>query len=172
VGDDLLTRGGAVETERVWDAMAGAAELPRPVPVAGEELADLVDWARAHAADGDGRCSVLFEVLDGGGRAARGDAPPAVPADPTGRGGYRMFREAVGLVRRLRAAEADRAHGSWIFFRLETTATWYTVERCYDWWPAWMPRSRFAGPSVRALGREMGRRAPEYRPAWAELLTA
>jgi hypothetical protein len=159
-----------MDPERVWDAMAGATELTRPMPVVGDELAELVDWARAHAADGDGRCSVLFEVLDDGGRAARGEAPPLVRADPAGRGGYRMFREAVGLVRRLRAAEADRAHGSWIFFRLETTATWYTVERCYDWWPAWMPRSPFAGPSVRALGREMHRRTPEYRPAWAELV--
>jgi len=165
--------------------MAGAAELPRPVPTAGPQLADLVDWARAHAADGDGRCSVLFEVLDDGGRAARGAAPPAVPADPdepslgdptdptdpiVRAAGYRMFREALGLVRRVRTAEADRAHGSWIFLRLETSATWYTVERCYDWWPAWMPRCRYAGPSVRGLGREMSRRAPEYRPWWAELL--
>jgi hypothetical protein len=159
-----------VDAHRVWDAMVGAAELPRPVPAAGDELADLVDWARSHAADGDGRCSVLFEILDDGGRAAHGEAPPAVPADPSGRAGYRMFREAVGLVRRLRAAEADPAHGNWIFLRLETAATWYTVERCYDWWPGWMPRCRYAGPSVRALGREMRRRTPEYRPAWVDLL--
>jgi len=146
--------------------MTGGTELTRPVPVAGTELVDLVDWARAHAADGDGRCSVLFEILDDSGRAAHGEAPPAVPAGA----GYRMFREAVGLVRRLRAAEADRSSGNWIFFRLETSATWYTVERCYDWWPAWMPRCRYAGPSVRALHREMRRRAPEYRPPWADLL--
>jgi hypothetical protein len=159
-----------VDAQRVWDAMVGAVELPRPVPAAGDELADLVDWARSHAADGDGRCSVLFEILDDGGRAAHGEAPPAVPADATGRAGYRMFREALGMVRRLRAAEADPAHGNWIFLRLETAATWYTVERCYDWWPGWMPRCRYAGPSVRALGREMRRRTPEYRPAWADLI--
>jgi hypothetical protein len=159
-----------VDVERVWDAMAGASELPRPVPAAGDELAELVDWARAHAADGDGRCSILLELLDGGSRAALGEAPPAVPA---GRhAGYRMFREAVGLARRLRTVEADPAHGSWIFLRLETSATWFTVERCYDGWPAWMPRSPFAGPSVRGLRREMDRRAPEFRPAWAHLLTA
>src|SRR3954454_17894086 len=99
--------------------MAGATEVPRPVPVAGPQLADLVDWARAHAADGVGRCSVLFEVLDDAGRAARGGVPPAVPADADElaggeHGGYRMFREALGLVRRLRAAEAVPAHGRWI----------------------------------------------------------
>ena len=157
--------------------MARASELPRPVPAAGTELADLVDWARAHAADGDGRCSVLFEILDDGGRAARGPAPPVVPADPDeppagDLAGYRMFREALGLVRRLRSAEADRAHGRWIFLRLETAATWYTVERYYDRWPPWMPRCRYAGPSVRGLGREMSRRTPEYRPPWADLLMA
>jgi len=187
VGVDLLTRGGALETREtlethwLWDAMAGATELPRPVPADGAELADLVDWARAHAADGDGRCSVLFEVLDDGGRAARGAAPPGMPGDPdefpggfpdNRQTGYRMFREALGLVRRLRAAEADRARGRWIFLRLETAATWYTVERYYDRWPPWMPRCRYAGPSVRGLGREMSRRTPEYRPPWADLLMA
>jgi hypothetical protein len=44
------------------------------------------------------------------------------------------------------------------------------VERCYDWWPAWMPRSPFAGPSVRALRREMDDRVPDFRPPWADLL--
>jgi hypothetical protein len=158
-----------VDMSRVWDAMAAGSELSRPAPAAGDELSDLVDWARANAADGDGRCSILLELLDGGSRAARGEAPPAVPS---GRAGYRMFREVVGLARRLRTVEADRVHGSWIFLRLETSATWFTVERCYDGWPAWMPRSPFAGPSVRGLRREMDARAPEYRPPWAGLLTA
>jgi hypothetical protein len=170
VGVDLLTRGGAVDTHQLWDAMSEATELPRPVPGVGVELIDLIDWARAHAADGDGRCSVLFELLDDGARAALGEAPPAVPSDAHPRAGYRMFREVAGLVRRLRAAEADASHGHWIFLRLETSATWYTVERCYDRWPAWMPRSPFAGPSVRGLRREVERRAADYRPSWADLL--
>lgn len=164
-----------MDTHQLWDAMGDATELPRPVPGLGAELVDLIDWARAHAADRDGRCSVLFELLDDGARTALGEVPPAVPAvvppDPPGRAGYRMFREALGLVRRLRAAEADSRHGSWIFIRLETSATWYTVERRYDGWPAWMPRSPFAGPSVRALRREIARRSPDFRPPWAALLT-
>jgi hypothetical protein len=147
--------------------MRRASEIPRPTPPAGADLDALVDWARAHAADADGRCSLLFEILDSSGRAARGEAPPIAvePGD-----GYALFRESLALVRRLRDAEADPVHGRWIFVRLETTATRFTIERCYDSWPAWMPQQHPIGPSPAALKREMDRRSPEYRPPWVALL--
>jgi hypothetical protein len=151
----------------VWAAMRDATEIPRPAPPVGVELDTLVDWARAHAGAGDGRCSVIFEVLDGSNRAARGEAPPAVPWPGAG---YLLFREALGIVRRLRDAEADPSHGRWLFVRLETTATRYTIERRYDSWPAWMPSPGAIGRVPGGLRREMDRRSAEYRPPWAALL--
>jgi hypothetical protein len=147
----------------VWAAMRRATEIGRTTPASGAELETLVDWARAHAAAGDGRCSVLFEVVDSGGRAARGDAPPAGD-------GYPLFRAALRLVRRLWEADADPAHGRWIFMRLETTATRFTIERRYDTWPHWMPQEPRLGPAPGALRREMARRSPAYRPGWSLLL--
>jgi hypothetical protein len=143
--------------------MRRATEIARITPPSGAELAALVDWARAHAAAGDGRCSILFEILDNSRRAARGEAPPAGD-------GYPLFRTALGLVRRLWEADADPVHGRWIFLRLETTATRFAIERRYDSWPAWMPQDPSLGPSPSSLRREMDRRAPGYRPPWAMLL--
>ena len=148
----------------VWAAMREAAETPRPAPGAGPELATLVAWARGHAPGRDGRCTLLFEMLDTAARQVPGDAPP------TGDDSWAVFDEATDLVRRLWEAEADPRHGHWIYLRLETTRDGYAIERRYDSWPDWMPDDGISGPWLDHLRLETGRRDPAFRPLWTALL--
>ncbi|MFG1844210.1 hypothetical protein [Micromonospora carbonacea] len=153
--------------ELVWAAMRAAAETPRPAPTPTAELAALVDWARRRAPAGDGRCALVVQVTDSA--LSQHDGDPA-PAPRPGEDDWTAFREAGELVRRLRAAEADPAHGRWIFLRLRTTADGFTVDRCYDSWPEWLPHHGRGGPWRGELQAELDRRSPEFRPPWSVLL--
>ncbi|MEV7230214.1 hypothetical protein AB0M79_24825 [Polymorphospora sp. NPDC051019] len=150
----------------VWAAMRATAELPRPAPAPTAELAALVGWARSRARP-DGRCSLRFEVLDHAQRFGPGEAPPVERPDDDR---WAVAREAADLARKLWEAEADPAHGHWIFLRLEVSADDHTVERHYDSWPGWMRSDGITGPWLDDLRIEMDRRAPRFRPAWAVLL--
>ncbi|MCX4470039.1 hypothetical protein OOK41_06935 [Micromonospora sp. NBC_01655] len=150
----------------VWTAMRRATEAPRPAPAPTPELTELVDWARGRAPAGDGRCSLLIQVTD---TALSQHPGEAAPASLPGEDGWAAFRQAGDLVRRLRTAEADPAHGQWIFLRLEATAGGFTLERRYDSWPGWLADDG-RGPWRSHLRPELDRRAPAFRPAWAVLL--
>ncbi|BCJ64247.1 hypothetical protein GCM10009779_70990 [Polymorphospora rubra] len=150
----------------VWAAMRSAAELPRPVPAPTAELAALVDWARSRA-QSDGRCSLRFEVLDNARCFGPGEA---APVGRPGDNQWAVAREVGELAKRLWEAEADPAHGHWIFLRLEVSTDGHTVERHYDSWPDWMKFDGISGPWPDDLRIEMDRRAAAFRPAWSVLL--
>ncbi|MDQ7905390.1 hypothetical protein RB614_12730 [Phytohabitans sp. ZYX-F-186] len=151
----------------VWTAMRESGEFDRPTPGESAELAALVAWTRGRAPGHDGRCTLLFEVLDTSARQVPGEVPPG---ERPGDDNWTAFHEATELVRRLREAEAHPERGHWIYLRLATTATGYEVERRYDSWPPWIPDDGISGPWLDHLRQELGRRAPGYRPHWTTLL--
>ena len=127
------------ETEHdrlIWAAMQQAEEKKRPTPVPTGELGALITWLRGRAPAADGRCSLLAYADATSVAARQGDHPPAEHPDE---GRFGLFRELSTLVRRLREAEADPAHGSWLFLRVETTPEAATVDRRYDSWPPPFP---------------------------------
>lgn len=154
----------------VWAAMQHASEARRPEPAPTRELLALVEMARAHAPHGDGRCSLLVGATANGAHLAPGEFMPVDRVDDDGRA--RPVRELFHVVRQVWEADADPRHGHWLFLRLETTATDFTVERRYDSWPSWMPSRPYSGPSISDVRNEMDARADEFRPAWVRLLAA
>ncbi|GIE84363.1 hypothetical protein [Actinoplanes regularis] len=151
----------------VWAAMHESAELGRPAPPDTDELATLVRWLQERAPGGDGRCSLLV-YADATSFSSQSGAHP--PGDRPGEERYAAFRRLTELVRALRRAESDPRYGRWLFLRVETTATNYQVERCYDSWPAWWHDDGVSGPWRTNLQEEVEGRHTRWRPSWAPLL--
>ena len=72
------------------------------------------------------------------------------------------------VLRELRAEETSADSGAWLFARVTCDGRHVTLQRSYDSWPSWFA-SRLE-PGLGALGGEMERRTPSWRPAWASLL--
>ncbi|BCJ69650.1 hypothetical protein [Polymorphospora rubra] len=154
--------------ELLWNVVQEAAELSRPMPAPGPELAELVEWVRKRAG-ADGRCSRLFRVLDGEVKQRPDEMPQLGPLEDSP--ASNPSEEAIRLVRRLWAAEADPVYGHWLYIRVEVDADGFTVDRWYDSSPDWVgPVSWARGLWRERLRTEMARRAPEYRPPWTVLL--
>ncbi|GAA4591163.1 hypothetical protein BJY16_000180 [Actinoplanes octamycinicus] len=151
----------------VWGAMHEATELRRPPPPDTEELGALVHWLQERAPGGDGRCSLLAYADATSFSAQPGEHPPA---DQPGEERYAGFRRLTELVRALRRAESDPRYGRWLFLRVETSATKFRVERCYDSWPAWWHDDGVSGPWRTNLQEEMEARGRQWRPPWTPLL--
>ncbi|WP_153040321.1 hypothetical protein [Actinoplanes sp. TFC3] len=151
----------------VWAAMRQEPERTRPAPVATGELGALVTWLRARAPQHDGRCSLLVYADESSLTAHHGQFPPR---EEPGEGSFGLFRQLSDLVRRLRAAEADDAHGRWLFLQAETTAGDVTMHRVYDSWPEWWESTGTAGPWRANLKAEIEARTEPWRPGWTPLL--
>ncbi|MFI6822332.1 hypothetical protein ACIBJE_15450 [Micromonospora sp. NPDC050187] len=148
-------------------AMREEPERQRPEPAHSPELAALVDWVRAQAPAGDGRCTLVVVATD----TSLGTQPgPQPPRALTGETDWQGFKELSGLTRELRTAESHPECGRWFFLRLATTPEGYAVERRHDSWPDWYPSSRYNSLHLGDLRTELDRRAPGYHPSWASLL--
>ncbi|MEU4566786.1 hypothetical protein [Micromonospora sp. NPDC023956] len=147
-------------------AMREEPERQRPEPARCPELDALVEWVRAQAPAGDGRCTLLVAATDTSLGTQRGPQPPRAL---TGETDWQGFRELSGLTRALRTAETHPEGGRWFFLRLTTTPQGYAVERRYDSWPQWYPSPRY-DLHLGDLRAELDRRTPGYHPSWAPLL--
>ena len=154
-------------------AMREAAERPRPAtPIPGRlgrllgrggrpaaEQA-LLDHVRGRLPAGAERGVLLVLCSDGWSTSAE---DPAHPLERAG-GGDRV-------VRALRDADRDAAHGSWWFVRVSVGPDGDRIDRAFDgipaWWPADHPQQ---GPGPEELRVELERRDAAWRPAWAPLL--
>lgn len=132
-------------------AMVEAPEKPRPVPPESPELIDMV-----------ARIRVLYEEyghIDFAFRVGRG----------IGVGVPRNARKIPTGLRRLRDTETGE-HGRWLFIRFAIDGAEVRVERAYDHWPDWFPRSPYDNDPDRGdLVEELANRGVDAQPTWAAL---
>lgn len=149
----------------VLAAMREAEELPRPEPEPHPELRErLAARLRSLARHGDGRTVLLVQVA--GGRVSGDRQHELSPRS--------VERDTFALIEEVCAAEAEThpERGRPLFLRAETTPDTLRIDTAYDSTPDWWPGEDPVPPTwlVGTLWHEMARRAPEWRPAWAELL--
>ena len=135
----------------VWAAMHAEPERDRPAPPPSAALGELIAWVR------DQRHGPLLVRMDDTSASAQSGTGPGLDG----------FRTVTRLARRLREAEADAAHGRWLFLRVAPDGA---VERRYDSWPPWWDDDGHSGPWRGALREETDRRAAPWRPGWTALL--
>ncbi|MEU8685384.1 hypothetical protein [Streptomyces sp. NPDC048611] len=151
-------------------AMRAAAEAERPLPGGSGAEERLVAWLRAHrpSSEGSGTLAAAFaDGTDPGNRYRRD-----VFLDEQG---WWLGEELCELLANLREADAAAAggdtYGRWLYVRVEIGADGVTVDRAHDHLPPWW-QARHGGAMAwpGTLTREMNRRPPHRRPAWARLL--
>ncbi|WP_435112994.1 hypothetical protein [Nocardiopsis synnemataformans] len=144
----------------VWDALHREPERERPPVPETDELLRVLARIRALGLTRGSEAVVEYtfggdrDVVDGSGARFKG-----------------YDTELMDGLRALRAAEDVEGRGRWLYLRLTVSEEGHGARRHYDRWPE---GTSFVGMdmtgSLYRLREEAPRRAPEWRPAWAELV--
>ncbi|MFE6387067.1 hypothetical protein [Nocardiopsis dassonvillei] len=145
----------------LWDALRREPERDRPpVPETGELLRVLERVRALGLAEGG---EAVVEYTFAGERRV---------LDASGEEFKDYDTDLMDRLDALRAAEDVRGRGRWLYLRLAVSEEGYDARRRYDRWPedahehlvGYLPETAYR------LNGEGALRAPEWRPAWAELV--